>query len=604
MSVFKNIRGLTAGVALLAASSVAQADFIDTWINGFYEDSGARRGLGLNYIPTGPEAGVLFVAYYTYDEATGAPLFVQGANTVTAGQFSVEIPINFVDGGSFGSEPGNPDTPETEEPFGTATLTFNSCNSITWEMEPVNNDFTGFSNELSSFFEFGFGAGNVPNSECVYQRAFEGCPDFAVESPTAERTCVIPGGEYTQDLTLTNDTIWALGGAVYIGQRGTVDNVNPGNSNTLYIEPGTRIIGAAGDTILGIQPGAKIMAEGTPEAPIVFSGPLPATNPSNPDQVGRPGDWGGLTINGLAPINVGVAEGEGESGAYGGDDPFDSSGVLRYVRVQFAGFRFLDTNELNGIAFQGVGAGTVVENVQVHANEDDGVEFFGGTVNARNVVLTDIRDDSLDWTEGWQGRIQNLLVIQDRDFAGSELADRGIEADNLEGDNDAEPRAKPWISHATFIGRPDTTGATLRRGTGVNITNAIFSGFQNCIDLDDASTFTNAGTPPDNLTGNLTIQNSIVDCETNFVEEDDDPWTVQSWFEAQAGNSAEDPGLVGVFPPEGASYLRGFPVGYAGQEEGYFDSFFQNYEHIGAFSGPGAAWTQGWTLQEMDFYAQ
>ncbi|MEJ2533901.1 MAG: hypothetical protein P8008_00095 [Gammaproteobacteria bacterium] len=219
-------------------------------------------------------------------------------------------------------------------------------------------------------------------------------------------------------------------------------------------------------------------------------------------------------------------------------------------------------------------------------------------------MLTDIRDDSLDWTEGWQGRVQNLLVIQSRDFAASDEGDRGIEADNLEGDNDAEPRAKPWISHATFIGRPDTTGATIRRGTGVNITNSIFTGFQNCIDIDDASTFTNAGTPPDNLSGNLTIQNSIVNCERNFVEEDGDPWTVQSWFEAQSGNQATDPGLVGAFPPEGAAYLRGFPVGYAGQEESYFDSFFQNYEHIGAFSGPGAAWTQGWTLQEMDFYAQ
>ncbi len=149
------------------------------------------------------------------------------------------------------------------------------------------------------------------------------------------------------------------------------------------------------------------------------------------------------------------------------------------VRVQYAGNRFRDTNELNGIAFQGVGAGTVVENIQVHANEDDGVEFFGGTVNARNIVLTDVRDDSLDWTEGWTGSIQNLLVVQDQDFNAIEAADNGIEADNLEGNTNDTPRSQPKIANATFIGRPDTTGAVLRRGTGTNLTNVIFNNFQN-----------------------------------------------------------------------------------------------------------------------------
>jgi hypothetical protein len=286
--------------------------------------------------------------------------------------------------------------------------------------------------------------------------------------------------------------------------------------------------------------------------------------------------------------------GEGESGVYGGTDDLDSSGVLRYVRVQYAGALFNDTNELNGIAFQGVGSGTVVENIQVHANEDDGVEFFGGTVNARNVVLTDVRDDSLDWTEGWRGRIQNLLVVQDRDFDLSDAGDRGIEADNLEDDNDATPRAKPWIANATFVGRPDTTGATFRRGTGVNLTNVIFTDFQNCLDIDSDATFTAAGTPPDALTGNLTIQNSVVNCATNFVEEEGDPWTVQSWFEADGTNQEVDPMLENlIFLPAGSDLESGFPIDYS-----VFDSFFQNQDYVGAF-GPGQAWTAGWTLQNF-----
>ena len=100
-------------------------------------------------------------------------------------------------------------------------------------------------------------------------------------------------------------------------------------------------------------------------------------------------DWGGLIINGNAPINVpgGEAIGEGDTGRYGGTNPDDSSGVLRYVRVEYAGTEFSPDNELNGIAFQGVGRGTQVEFVQVHFNQDDGIEFFGGTVDVKYAVV-------------------------------------------------------------------------------------------------------------------------------------------------------------------------------------------------------------------------
>jgi hypothetical protein len=588
MSAPIRLRSIAASVALITCAGAAQADFIDSWVDGFYAEPGFanRRGLGLQYIPQGPETGTLFAAYYTYDEVTGEPTWVQGAARVEAGQFSVDITLETTSGGSFGAETGTPGTDDAN--FATATITMNSCSSFDFAVTSSNVE--NFDNNFVSTLDI---AGGVPNSQCVYQEEFTSCPSFATPG-IDPRTCIIEGGEYTEDLTLTNNTLWVLAGAVYIGER---DNAE--NTNTLTIEPGTRVIGVGGDTLLGIQRGAKIIAEGVPHAPIVFTG---INTASNPDLPGAPGDWGGLTINGTAPLNTCdnpgqcTSEGEGESGTYGGDDPFDNSGILRYVRVQFAGFRFRDTNELNGIAFQGVGAGTVVENVQVHANEDDGVEFFGGTVNARNIVLTNIRDDSLDWTEGWQGRIQNLLVVQDPDFDAIEAADRGIEADNLEGNNDATPRAKPWIANATFIGRPDTTGATIRRGTGVNLTNTIFTGFDNCIDIDDAATFAAAGTPA-NLTGNLTIQNSIVNCATNFVEEGGDPWTVEDWFNADGTNQEVDPALEGVFPPAGAAFTSGADIDYT-----IFDSFFSNYGHVGAFSGKSSAWTQGWTLQDFESY--
>lgn len=584
----KSLRNAIAGALLIGASVNVMAAPLGEHVNGFYQvdqtdgSAATARGLGVQYIPIGPDQGVLFVAYYAYSDASGDGVWVAGSAVVSANDTVAEIELSTQSGGNFGGEPGTP----TGTVVGTGTFVFNSCQNVSWSFDSVSADLNDFDDTLTNVVQANVATGSAPASCAVYDSSFEGCPDFA-QTATQPGTCIIPPGEYTDDITLTNDTVWVLGGAVYIGERrATPQDPETNNSNSLTIEAGTRIIGGDGNTILGIQPGAKIFANGTANAPIVFTGA----------DGEAAGEWGGLTINGNAPINTddGLSVGEGESGVYGGDDPLDSSGVLRYVRVQYAGFRFNDTNELNGIAFQGVGSGTVVENIQVHANEDDGVEFFGGTVNARNVVLTDIRDDSLDWTEGWQGRIQNLLVVQDRDFDRSDAGDRGIEADNLEDGNDNLPRSKPWIANATFIGRPDSTGATFRRGTGVNLTNVIFSDFQNCLDIDSDATFTAAGTPPDNLTGNLTIQNSVVNCSTNFVEEDGDPWTVQSWFEADGTNQAVDPMLENlIFLPAGSDLESGFPIDFT-----IFDSFFQNQDYVGAF-GPGPAWTAGWTLQNF-----
>lgn len=593
MSAPVRFRGLLAGLALLGICGIAQADFIDEHVNGFYyepdvPDPGARRGLGVHAIRVGPEYYILFVAYYAFDPVTGAPVWVQGAVGVQSGDFSAEVNLEYVEGGSFGAEVGTPMT--TDPNWGIGRITFNKCNSVTWEVTSTN--VAHFSNEMGSVLSL---TGNIPNSDCVYQHEFTGCPDFATPG-AGDRTCVIAGGEYTDDMTLTNDTIWFLNGAVYFGAR-----ANANNTNTLYIEPGTRIIGADGNSILGIQRGAKIMAEGTADAPIVFTGPCRMSEQSDfcPDG-GQPTQWGGLTINGKATINTCdnlgecTSEGEGQSGTYGGDDDDDSSGVLRYVRVSNAGFRFLDTNELNGIAFQGVGRGTVVDYVQVHNNEDDCMEFFGGTVNVRHVVLTNCRDDSFDWTEGWRGLAQYVLVRQDPDFNAVGVADHGIEADNLEGNNDNTPRAQPRIANATFIGRPDTTGILFRRGTGANVTNSIFTGFQNCLDIDDASTFTNAGTP-NNLTGNLTIENTIFNCDNNFVAMPGDGFSVESFFTAQPGNKQQNPHLDGVWPNANAAYLRGNFI-----DPMKFGPYFDKVEYIGAFSGKEAPWTDGhWTVQEF-----
>jgi hypothetical protein len=281
---------------------------------------------------------------------------------------------------------------------------------------------------------------------------------------------------------------------------------------TLTIERGTVLYGSvAALSALVVSRGGKIMADGTATQPIVLTSGVAIGER-------RRGDWGGLIINGKAPINIpgGTAEGEGNTGTYGGgdsSDPNDNSGVLRYVRVEFAGFRFTQDNELNGIALQGVGRGTVIDHCQVHWNADDGIEFFGGTVNARYILLTNNGDDNLDWVEGWTGDFQFGVIVQN----GLVEADTGIEADNKDTNNDLTPRSSPRIYNLTIAGTPTATGANsnngviLRRGTAGKIYNSIVTGFrQRAIDIRDNSTFTQT------TNGELIVDNNILHLNTAY----------------------------------------------------------------------------------------
>ena len=354
----------------------------------------------------------------------------------------------------------------------------------------------------------------------------------------------------------------------------------------LTIEPGTRIVGAGGsNNALYIQRGSRIVADGLPYAPIVMTGATYAS------EGGTSGQWGGLVINGAAPLNTcttGVCEavGEGDSGAYGGDDPLDNSGVLRYVRVQFAGEKINDEDELNGIAFQGVGAGTVVDYIQVHRNADDGIEFYGGTVNAKHLVLTDIEDDSVDWTQGWQGKLQYVLVQQIADTTVD--TDRGMELDNLEQDNDALPRSGGIMANFTLIGKDGELGINPRRGTAGRFSNFLVVDFDKCLDIDSSATFAVA------QAGELTFENTILNCDSdNIVENDEDtpdPFSVSEWFAGQRGNAEADPMLDGIFLPEGSMYLKGYTL-----DPAVYDDFFDDTDYVGAFRSRGSAWTQGWT---------
>jgi hypothetical protein len=394
-------------------------------------------------------------------------------------------------------------------------------------------------------------------------------------------------GRFTSDVRLTRDTYWVLRGAVFIGAPGR-----------LTIEPGTWVIGeTATRGSLVIERGAQIIADGTRERPIVM------TSDQLVGSRGR-GDWGGLIINGNAPLNLpgGVGIGEGQTGIYGGDNPNDNSGILRYVRVEFAGIEFSPDNELNGIAFQGVGNGTIVENIQVHYNKDDGIEMFGGTVDIKRVVLTGIGDDSIDWTFGWKGRLQ-FAVVQQR----GDDTDQGIEADNNGNNFNLEPRSEPTLFNLTLVGDPSqefgpesTNCMRLRVGTAGIIRNFICTGFKSqAIDVRDA--------PATQLIneGRLVTSHGIL-------------FQNGSGGNAHWGTSAqsilmrdsvrdlvtiEDPQLVAPFNRTLPDWrpAPGSPPLFRNPAAPPSDGFFEQASYIGAL-GPDAEddWTRGWTNFAMN----
>ena len=407
-------------------------------------------------------------------------------------------------------------------------------------------------------------------------------PTPGAPSPTG---LLVVRGTIAADTTWTAEREVLLDGAVFVAAGAT-----------LTIEPGTRIYGSsATNGALVIARGARIVARGTREAPIVM------TSDQRDGDRAR-GDWGGLIINGAAPLNIpgGTAEGEGDTGEYGGDNENDDSGVLRYVRVEFAGAEFSPDNELNGIAFQGVGNLTQVDYVQVHFNKDDGVEFFGGTVDAKHVVCTGIADDSFDWTDGWTGRGQFWIAQQRGDDA-----DQGIEADNNGENNDLTPVSNPTLFNLTLIGDPDTDqgdesdiGILLREGTEARIANSIVMGFKDYgLDVDNAATYQNL------MDGSISVTHSIFYGNLDGAFDDDSgedttpPLTTAAFAERQTGLiTDQDPMLGAPYDHEAldCNPAAGSPALTAPRAMPPNDGFFEPANYLGACDA-NDDWYRGWT---------
>lgn len=298
----------------------------------------------------------------------------------------------------------------------------------------------------------------------------------------------------------TSDKIWRLNNLVKVT-----------DGATLTIEPGTIIIGAS-DTkgTLLVQRGGKIMAEGTSSQPIVFtSDKAPGSRAA--------GDWGGIVICGKAPNNQGNSIIlEGDYGAvHGGTITADNSGILTYVRIEYAGQVINNNQEKNSLTLASVGSGTIIENIQCSFGLDDSFEFFGGTVNARNLISYKAKDDDFDMDYGHQGFIQFALAIRDADIA-DQFYSNGIEIDNDGAGTPLLPLTQTVFANVTVIGAKYTSentvnpllqnAAHLRRNSMPSIYNSFFTGFPVGIFMDD----TKEGVSQNAMDEKLQVRNVIL----------------------------------------------------------------------------------------------
>lgn len=418
------------------------------------------------------------------------------------------------------------------------------------------------------------------------------CPAFASTGSAiagnAKPVCEL-AGTITSNITLTSDILWSLNGRVAVGD----DNAN---SATLTIQPGTTLFGQSGADFLVVSRGSKINAAGSETAPIVMT--------SLQDMLGNvsdntSGQWGGLVLlgkaitNSCADPNNCTVQAEGDAGPYGGNDPADNSGVLRYLQVRYSGYEVLPDNELNGITFAAVGSGTTVDHVEVMNSSDDGIELFGGSVNLRNIVLLNNEDDSLDWTDGWNGKAQFVYVQQSK---GDFHANRGIEGDGNKNDNTAQPFTNPTIANMTIIGNnydgdDDSEGVLLREGTQAHLYNFIVtgpSGMGECFEINNQATVDNLNA------GNIVFRNSIIDCTEPFKNPTDangNPVVdLQSWFTDPAKENIVGDAQLGGYTPAATSPALGNGYDVANK----VDAWFQPVNYIGAFDGTHD-WTLNWT---------
>ena len=289
------------------------------------------------------------------------------------------------------------------------------------------------------------------------------------EEPINVPTTTTLTGNINTTTTLTSDKVWTLKGYVYVT-----------DGAKLIIQPGTTIVSDVAEKgALCIERGSQIIAEGTQSKPIVFTS-------GRPEGQRTPGDWGGIVILGRAKTNRSsepTIEG-GIGRPYGGTNDSDNSGVMRYVRIEYAGIAALPNSEINALTLGGVGNGTILENIQTIYANDDAFEFFGGTVNGKNLYAFATADDDFDFDFGYTGTITNGVAKRDPQFVDSGDAGNGVECDNDGTGSAAQPYTHPKLFNMILIGPNTSTalanhnlGLRFRRSTQFTMKNSVVWGW-------------------------------------------------------------------------------------------------------------------------------
>jgi len=305
---------------------------------------------------------------------------------------------------------------------------------------------------------------------------------------------IILKGRIDKDTVLREGNNYILSGLVYMV-----------NNATMTVQPGVTVKGdytGANVAALIITRGAKLIADGTQEKPIVFTSNSP---------VPRSGDWGGIVLLGKASVNTaftGTGGGQGIYQAEGGiDNSFgdglagggtspndaDNSGILRYVRIEYAGYAYQPDKELNSLTMCAVGSGTIIDYVQVTYAKDDAFEWFGGTVNCKHLIAYKTQDDDFDTDNGFSGKVQFGIALRDSTIADISRSE-AFESDNDASGSINSPQTKAVFSNMTVIGPRATlanngnslylTAAQIRRNSGLSIYNSIFLGWPSGLLID------------------------------------------------------------------------------------------------------------------------
>lgn len=503
----------------------------------------------------------------------------------------------------------------------------------------VNLQPTNIDNSVDNSVSTGGSTGTNPcasysKDETTYQGTYDGV------NCTYASTFVGKTTPLTVDVTipvLTNG-VHIFQDSLFVGEdsadasQATASGTGP----KLTIAAGSTIAFTESQDYVRIARGSQIIANGTASAPITFTSYSDAVEGSAAaDAVSL---WGGIMINGWGITNncsddqrtnnTCSVKSEGQESYYGGNNNEDNSGVLKYVVVKHSGFAVTEGDELNGVTFNAVGSGTTVDYLQVYNTYDDGLEFFGGAVDVSHFVGVNVLDDSLDFSDGYQGRIQYALIKHKSDdgnrcIEGDNMSDSRVSSGAIEVDASwaATPITNPTVANMTCITsgndggtHGDSEGIVLRRGIQANIINSMITSPESgneCLELGDViegnagdefetATSTNANN------GSLTITSTILACAEPVKDTGAERLvggaSQENWFLAGANNliiadtaTAGSPTVLAgnatvtnlLDETGGAVVTPASTTGVTG---------ITDTDYIGALEQGGTDWTADWTV--------